>query len=335
MLFTLSVDTPVSFPLVIRPNEHVTQDNFLEAISTEKERLREGLAKAGAIHFKGFKQSLESFDPFMETLFWDREPFNPLLPGIFSGGRNLLAHNVVETTYLDKKLPMAMHNEFAYLPSYPSFICFRCLKAPASGGETAIADFRKVYDEIDPSLRKRFEAKNVKYNRNLYSKRWLSEMINRFIKIDESWMEVFGTNIREDVEQICDQHQLKYSWRKNGCLHIENTLPASRQHPSTGETVWFNIAAHMLKHSKHNGWMAQAISQLLYPTASSVPGYSTYGDGTNISSEDASHIRAVIDRNTINVKWSEGDTLICDNFLSAHTRLPYTGERSLAGAMRC
>jgi len=334
MLFAPSTDTGLLTPAIIQANDYVTNDNLIKVLKAEKESVRERLTEVGAIYFKGFGHSLDSFGPFMETLFWDRKPFYPMQPGIFSGTRKSMARDVVEATYLNKKLPMGMHNEFSYLSTFPSFIGFRCLKAPTTGGETAIADCRKIYEEIDPLIRKRFEEKKVQYVRNLYSRRWLSNLINRFIKIDENWMEVFGTNIRSEVEKICDQHQLAFSWRKNDRLQIKNILPAIRKHPTTGETVWFNIAVNTPKHPRHNGWMAYLAFRFIYPTSSSVPIYSTYGDGANISYEESSHIREVVDRNTVKVKWCEGDTLIIDNYLSAHTRIPYTGERSLACAMR-
>jgi alpha-ketoglutarate-dependent taurine dioxygenase len=334
MLFSPPADTGLFFPAVIQANDYVTSDNLIEILKAEKESVRECLAEAGAIHLKGFSHSLDSFDSLMKTLFWDRKPFYSMQPGVFSRNRKSIAENVVEGTYLNKKLPMAMHNEFSYQSIFPSFIAFRCLKAPTTGGETAIADCRKIYEEMDPSIRKRFETKKIKYVRNLYSKRWLSELINRFIKIDESWMEVFGTNIKSEVEKLCEQHQLKFSWKKNNHLQIQNILPAVRNHPTTKATVWFNIAANTLKHPKYCGWMMYLAFKFIYPTSSSTPIYSTYGDGTKICHEEASHIKKIVDRNTVKVKWFEGDTLIMDNYLSAHTRLPFTGERSLVCAMR-
>ena len=331
MLSIPSIDKDIPFPAVIQPNDDITPGNFLKVLASEKESVRKYLTKAGAIHFKGFRQSLDSFDPFMETLFGDRKPFSSDQPGIFTKGRKVMANNVVETTYLNKKLPMTMHNEFSYLPTFPSFIGFRCLKAPTTGGETAIADCRKIYEEIDPTIRRRFE---VKYTRNLYSKRLLSELANKFIKVDESWMEVFGTNNKSEVEKICGQNQLTYSWGTNDLIKIENILPAIRKHPVSGEAVWFNVATSMLKHPTFIGWSAYLAFRFLYPSPSIVPSYCSYGDGTNISYEEISHVKEITDRNTIKIKWCEGDTLILDNYLSAHKRMPYTGERVLVGALR-
>ena len=59
--------------------------------------------------------------------------------------------------------PIAQHLEMAFLPAPPRKLFFCCLEAPTSaGGETCLADFRKVYEQMDPGIRQTFEEKGVR-----------------------------------------------------------------------------------------------------------------------------------------------------------------------------
>jgi len=50
----------------------------------------------------------------------------------------------------------------SFLSAPPRNIYFCCLVEPeGQGGETALCDFKKVYDELDPSIRQKFEDKGV------------------------------------------------------------------------------------------------------------------------------------------------------------------------------
>ena len=51
------------------------------------------------------------------------------------------------------------HCEMSFLPSAPRRLFFYCHVAPEYGGETPICDFRKVYTDLDPTIRAEFEAK--------------------------------------------------------------------------------------------------------------------------------------------------------------------------------
>jgi alpha-ketoglutarate-dependent taurine dioxygenase len=52
--------------------------------------------------------------------------------------------------------PIPQHCEMSFTRAPPSRIFFCCLVAPrGAGGETPIADFRKVYQDLDPEVRRR------------------------------------------------------------------------------------------------------------------------------------------------------------------------------------
>ena len=58
--------------------------------------------------------------------------------------------------------PLGQHIEMSFLPAPPKEIFFCCLIPPSSvGGETTLCDFAKVYRDLDPDVRRRFEEKGV------------------------------------------------------------------------------------------------------------------------------------------------------------------------------
>ena len=333
MKFAISTGCHDGLPSFIEASTPLAEGEFLEAVKDQRSWIREALRVHGALYFRGFGQMLESFDDLASVLFPELPPFNPALPGVFTR-RSSLAKDVVDSTYLWKRVPMSVHNEFNYLPIFPRYIGFRCLEAPAAGGETAIADCRKIYAAIDPEVRDRFENGSVKYTRNFYEKRLASSLMNKFIKLDESWKEVFRTEERSEVEQVCRDYDVEFSWGKGNSLQIQCTLPAVRDHPDTREKVWFNQAAPWVFHPRTTGWLKFAIYNIVYPGPGSKPIAVSYGAGVGISPADAAHVIEVVERNTVKVEWAIGDTLICDNYLVAHGRMPYRGTRVLATIMR-
>jgi alpha-ketoglutarate-dependent taurine dioxygenase len=333
MELTISTDRSEAFPGLIETTDASDAEEFVAAVKYQRPWLKQILSTHGALHFKGFQQTLESFNEFASALFPELDPFNPALPGVFAR-RGTLAKNVVDSTYLWKRVPMSVHNEYNYLPTFPRYIAFRCLKAPQQGGETAIADSRKIYDEIEPNTRSKFESKSIKYTRNFYDKRLVSTLMNKFVKLDESWKEVFRTEDPAEVEEVCRRHNTEFSWGRGNSLRICNVLPAVRVHPETNEKVWFNQAAPWVFHPQTTGWLKYVIYNFVYPQKGSKPISVSFGDGSEISPAEAAHIIGVIEKNTIKVKWSEGDTLLCDNYMVAHGRMPYKGERTLATVLR-
>lgn len=69
---------------------------------------------------------------------------------------------VFSASELPGYFPIPQHLEMSFLPAPPRSLFFCCLVAPTSaGGETCLCDFEKVYNQLDPAVRQRFEEKGV------------------------------------------------------------------------------------------------------------------------------------------------------------------------------
>ncbi len=211
-----------------------------------------------------------------------------------------------------------MHNEGTYWRRFPRKLYFCALRVAAQGGETPIADVRRVLARLDPEVRERFRALGVLYVRNYNDGFGLP------------WQEVFQTTSRAEVEAYCGDNAIELEWKENGRLRTRQARPAVRRHPDTGEEVWFNHGAFF-----HVSSLEPAIREPLLADfgEEGLPYNTYYGDGTPIPVEVVEQIQAAYRDQRVIFPWQEGDVLLLDNLTVAHGRQPYSGERQVVVAM--
>jgi alpha-ketoglutarate-dependent taurine dioxygenase len=197
-------------------------------------------------------------------------------------------------------------------------IWFYCVKAAERGGETPIADSRRVFQRIDPGICQRFVEREVLYVRH-YGK-----------GLDLSWENVFQTASRAEVEAYCRGAGIEYEWRENDCLRTRQRCQAVATHPRTGETVWFN-QAHLFHVSSLESEVRRSLLSTVKP--GDLPRNAYYGDGTEIDDSSLDGIRACYRQEAVVFPWREGDVLMLDNMLTAHGREPFVGARRVVVGM--
>jgi alpha-ketoglutarate-dependent taurine dioxygenase len=232
--------------------------------------------------------------------------------------RTAIGKYVYTSTEYPSEQSIALHNEFSYGMSWPMRICFFCLEAPLTGGETPIADCRKVYELLDPEIRGRFIEKQVMYARNYGS------------KIDLSWQTAFQTTDRAEVEEYCRNAPIDFEWLDGDRLRTRQVRESVATHPKTREVVWFNQA-----HLFHMSNLDDDIRESLEATfdAQELPRNAYYGDGSAIENWELDLVREAFAKATVLFRWQAGDVLVLDNMLVAHGRTPYTGDRKILVAM--
>lgn len=212
-----------------------------------------------------------------------------------------------------------LHNECSYADEWPKKVFFYSAVVANAGGETPVADSRRVYQRIDAAVREKFERTGVLYVRNYMA------------GIDLSWREVFQTSDRAQVEQFCVDHKIDFQWR-TGCVELttKQRCQATLVHPVTLEAVWFNQA-----HLFHLSALAEDDQRWLVDMlgVANVPRNSFYGDGEPIEREVLDHIRDIYEQEKVMFKWQQGDIMMLDNVLSAHGRRPFKGMRKVVVAM--
>lgn len=201
------------------------------------------------------------------------------------------------------------------------------------GGETPIANCRKVTNSIDPAVKKRFDQKGITYKRYYYEKSLRIDALNSIAKVHKTWMEVFNTTDRTEVEQKCESSDFRFQWDKRGGIHIANTLPACVQHPDTKEKIWFNQAHTFNAYRRNIGLFGSVLGKIFYPTTKHRVYQTSFGNGDSIQKADIMKIHDAFESHTSTFQWQPKDILVLDNILTAHGRYAYSGPRKILAAM--
>jgi len=211
----------------------------------------------------------------------------------------------------------------------------------------AVADFRKVYQDIPADLKQKLLEKGIRYTRTnkrqgTYFTYDVADMVG--------WPELFGTDDKAKVEEICKADGTPFEW--DGDTFISTTYsPAFQLHPATKEHVWFNhtqvfhwttfSAELWFAFRRTNEW--KLLLHFLFVTVFCVIKYAilghkmsldaTFGDGEPISAREMHQIRTAIHKNMVFSRWQKGDLLFIDNFSTSHGRQPtYDKGRKIAVA---
>jgi len=294
---------------------------------------RQLLTQHGAILFRGFGLSgLEDFEAVVEAHYGAEVSANV---GGLSPRGTLREDKIYESTRFPAHLRLHQHNEYSHLAQPPLDLLFFCDRPAEQGGETPLADGRRILAEIPAPIRHEFEAQGLRYRRHYYGRYWfpLLRLLNGVVKLHRSWWEALGTRDRDTAAARCRALGLSLKWRLDGSAAVECRRPAIAQHPQTGERVWFNQAASQQVTPRVYGWPRFLGYRLMYPLAKDRPFDTCYGDGRRIPLSHLHRILEATDRVTVAFPWQAGDLLWIDNFLVTHGRMPYKGERRIMVAL--
>jgi alpha-ketoglutarate-dependent taurine dioxygenase len=299
-------------PLVVQPA--LEQLNLPTWLAANRESVDRDLLRHGAVLFRGFDlHSADDFAAICEAatggLLEYKERSSP---------RSQIAGNIYTSTDYPPDKPIYLHNEQSYNLTFPIRILFFCAIAPSSRGATPIADVRKVYQRIDPSIRRRFQERGYMYVRNF----------GRGFGLP--WQTSFQTDRRDEVEAYCRKSRITCEWQPADRLRTRQVRQVAAHHPVSGEAVWFNHATFF-----HVSTLEASMRESLLASMAieDLPNHTYYGDGQPIEAEVMDHLRAAYDAETVTFPWQVGDVLLMDNMLAAHAREPFDGPRRVMVGM--
>jgi alpha-ketoglutarate-dependent taurine dioxygenase len=298
-----------SYPLVVEPS---AGGLVLHAwMKDHKEWVRTQLLRHGAILFRNFPvQSTGPFQEFVQALSDQRmEYVNRTSP------RSQVEDKLYTSTDYPADQVINMHNELSYSHSWPMQIIFFCMRPAEAGGETPIADSRRVLGALPEPVQEKFRRKGIRYERNMSKGLGLS------------WRDVYQTDERARVEAYCRTYGIQFEWGDDDQLRISWKRPAILDHPVTGEPVWFNHGFF------YNIRSMDRQMKDLFRNIHALPFGTYYGDGEEIEPEVIEEIRMAYEKTKISFPWQQGDILLLDNMLMAHGRNPFAGERKIVVAM--
>ena len=301
-----------TLPLIVTPS--FPGIDLAAWASHNLEFIEHTLAQRGGLLFRGFGlRGHQDFDGFLSAIKLDRMHY---MEG--ATPRMELGEKVYTSTEYPSDQWIALHNELNYVLTWPMKIFFFCVLPATSGGETPIADVRRVYNRLDPKIRERFAEKGWMLVRNFGEHMSLP------------WQTSFRLSDPREMEEYCRRARIECLWKENGNLRTRQVRPAIRRHPRTGEWVWFNHVAFWHSSSLDPTVRAMFLAEF---GEENLPYNTYYGDGQPIEDSVVEELREAYRQETVAPPWQEGDVLMLDNMLVAHGRNPFTGTRKILAAM--
>jgi alpha-ketoglutarate-dependent taurine dioxygenase len=298
-------------PLVMEPA--ADQVDLADWARNNRDYVEQKLHQHGGILFRGFELGgAQDFQRVAESLCRELYAEYGDLP------REGVAGKVYTSTPYPQDKSILYHNESSHMSRWPSKINFFCVTVAKEGGATPIVDCRKVYEDLEPKIRQKFEEKGLTYVRNF------SE------GLDVSWQRFFGTEDKSLVEDSCRNAGMTCAWTGKDRLRIQQRCQAVLRHPRTGEMSFFNqVQLH------HVHCLEPAVRQSLLSIfkREDLPRDVYYGDGSPIEDSVMDHVGEVYEKNAVRFQWRQGDLVSLDNRLVAHARDPYVGPRKIVVAL--
>ena len=306
------LDQERRFPLVIEPN--LDNVSLLGYGDSHRQELAAKLAEHGAILFRGFRsEGLEDFESFIARVSGGALEYTER-----SSPRSQVQGNIYTSTDYPPDQEIFLHNEQSYNQVFPRKIFFYCMTPAASGGETPIADCRRVYRQISAPTRERFARAGYLYRRNFGDGFGLT------------WETAFQTADRGEVEEYCRAHRIRWEWKEGNRLRTEQVRRATARHPDSGDPIWFNhltfFHVSTLPPSIRDAMLAEFADEDL-------PNNTYFGDGAPIEPEVLEELRTIYQSETFAFPWQQGDILMLDNMSVAHGRRPFAGPRKVVAGM--
>jgi alpha-ketoglutarate-dependent taurine dioxygenase len=299
-------------PLVIQPRQGERID--LLEVAARKDALDALLGQYGAILFRGFDvASKETFNDFISHVSSD---------ALFYSERSSPRHAVYRNIYTSTDHPadkeIVQHSEQSYNKSFPRRIFFYCEKPSAIGGNTPIADARKIYKRIPADIVEAFEKRHYRYSRCFWQ------------VMGTTWQTTFQTTEKSKVEEYCRNNDIHFEWFPDDVLKTYQVRRTTAFHPVTGEPCWFNHCTFFNLLS-----LDEETQEILGCSfePNELPNQTFYGDGAIIEDAVIRSLQDAYKAETVEFEWKQDDVIMIDNILVTHGRRSYKGERSLLCGM--
>lgn len=305
----MSGDQPL--PLIMEPA--ADQVDLAEWARNNRDYVNAKLHTHGGILFRGFGlKTPEDFERVAAAIYKEIYSEYGDLP------REGVAGKIYHSTPYPEDKAILYHNESSHMNAWPTRISFFCVIAAKQGGCSPIVDCRKVYQQLDPAVREKFEKVGLMYVRNFSD------------GLDVSWQQFFQTSDRAIVEESCRKQGFIAEWYGKDSLRVRQRCRGVLKHPVTGEMSFFN---QVQLHHVHCLDAETRQSLLSIFKEEDLPRHVYYGDGSSIPDSVMDHIGEVYERNAVRFTWREGDMVSLDNMITAHARDPFVGPRKIVVAL--
>ena len=298
-------------PLILEPA--ADQVDLADWALSNRDYINAKLHKHGGILFRGFGLSAPpDFERVAAAVYKEIYSEYGDLP------REGVAGKIYHSTPYPEDKMILYHNESSHMNAWPTRISFFCVIAAKEGGCSPVVDCRKVFQQLDPAVREKFERLGLMYVRNFSD------------GLDVSWQRFFHTEDLAVVEEACRQQGFIAEWYGKDNLRVRQKCRGVLRHPVTGEMSFFNqVQLH------HVHCLDPDVRQSLLSIfkREDLPRHVYYGDGSEIEDAVMDHVGEIYEKNAVRFQWREGDMVTLDNMITAHARDPFVGPRKIVVAL--
>ncbi len=298
-------------PLVMEPAADSV--DLADWARNNRDYIEQKLHQHGGILFRGFALSTPAdFERVAGSIYKQIYAEYGDLP------REGVAGKIYTSTPYPEDKSILYHNEGSHMNRWPSRISFFCVIPAKEGGCSPIVDTRKVYQQLDPKVRQKFEEQGLMYVRNF------SE------GLDVSWQRFFQSDDPVVVEESCKKQGFTCEWVSKDHLRVRQKCRGVLRHPVSGDLSFFNqVQLH------HVHCLDPDVRQSLLSIfkREDLPRHVYFGDGSAIEDSVMDHIGEIYEKNAVRFQWRAGDMVTLDNMITAHARDPYVGPRKIVVAL--
>lgn len=323
MVQVIEVVSSPGYPLVVTPEDAAVPDgpsSLATWVTNYRSDMTAWLSSIGAVLFRGFNVTTpEDYRSVALAAF-------PELRSYVGGDapRSSVLDRIYEATSFSATDHLALHNELSYSGWWPTMLSFCCIQPAQRGGETTIADSRRVFRKIPEAVRRPFLDLGVTYHQHLRDESADSS-------IGKSWQATFQTTSRRAVEEYCRRNGMEYQWTSLG-LRTSRTNPGAlvELFPNS-PPCWFNQADFW--RAGFDPLKEREADPGVYDIEERLGCDAHFGDGTEIPMAFLVEVRQAYRDCEVAVNWQVGDVLLIDNRLAMHGRRPFEGQRHILVAM--
>ena len=297
------------FPFVVENQVGATEiPEVLAWVDGEVESLKDQLAVAGAVLFRGFPiKTPEDFDAFTEKFGYGEFTYKESLS-------NAVRINFTPRVFTANEAPpdveIFLHHEMAQTPLSPEKIFFCCLSAAEKGGATPLCRSDWLYSkfkEQHPKWAEQFATQGLKYKIQMPAEADIDSGQGR------SWASTLSVETVAEAEDRLKALGYSWRWEDDGSL-ITTTpvMPAVKALPDGSESFYNQVLA------AHLGWK---------PVGEDQEQPLTFGNDEAIEEEALSEIARIASEYVLPLDWQDGDVALVDNHRVMHGRYPFSGDR--------
>lgn len=232
--------------------------------------------------------------------------------------RTVLTGEIKTSTDHPADQAIEMHCEQSYSRLFPLHLFLACDRPADVGGETPVADTRRILDALPKDIRDTLGMRGYIYRRIFYP------------GLGPDWRETYLVDGKTALERHLLKAGIAWRWLEGGILQTDILRRSIAVHPLSGDRAWFS---HLLfwHHSSLEPALASELLDQFGPYA--LPNGVLHSDGSLVSDAEIATIREAYRKATHDHVWQRGDLLVLDNVLTAHGRNRFEGPRRIMFAM--